>query len=164
MQTRVRTQNLWRIALVFGLAALALWARTWIFQSLRQALGGALLTLAALPLARLLEKKLHPGLAAALALLTLVALAVSGVMLLMPLLMEQMRGLAARVPELLEALDAKRRSADGGRLAACIGRTRAGADQRCCAPRCRVDWSGGRQCGQVAAVAGAGFLFSSGPA
>ena len=106
MQTRVRTQNLWRIALVLGLAALALWARTWIFQSLRQALGGALLALAALPLARLLEKRLHPGLAAALALLTLAALAVGGVMLLLPILMEQMRGLAARVPELLEALDA----------------------------------------------------------
>ena len=86
MQTRLHTQNLWKAALFALLAALALWAGSWLFDMLGQVAAGTALALAALPAARLLEKHLPAGAAAALALLALMALAAGSVVLLLPAL------------------------------------------------------------------------------
>ena len=70
-----------------------------------QLLAAAVLTLLALPLCRVLEKRVPPGWAAALALLMLLVLTVLALMLLIPPLVRQLQQLTGALPALAETLN-----------------------------------------------------------
>lgn len=73
-----------------------------VWDTAQQLLAGAVVALVALPVMRFLEKKLKPGLAAALSLLALGAGAILAVLLVVPSLVGQARQLAALAPSALQ--------------------------------------------------------------
>lgn len=82
---------------------LAFWARGLVWQAAKQLFLGMLIALAALPLAKWLEKKLSGGTSAALALAGLGAGAFAVLFLLLPPLLLQARGLVSLLPQWWEA-------------------------------------------------------------
>ena len=105
MHTRIRWQNAWRLTIAFLTAGLLWWSRTWLWQAIGQLFWGMMLALAALPLTRLLERRIRPGLSAAIALVTMLA-AFSGLMVLFaPPLVRQGREIGQMLPGLYTSLE-----------------------------------------------------------
>lgn len=97
---KLHTKAGWRLA---GAAAalVLLWSfRSLIWLAARQAFLGALTALAALPVMRRMEKRLSPGLSAALAVATLYMALAAALFLLVPAMLRQGRQLAAALPVL----------------------------------------------------------------
>lgn len=100
MQTagrRWRRDALWWL-LLMAAALLLVWGRRLILLAVAQLASGALVALAALPLMKLLEKKLKPSLAAAVSLAGLGAGLVAALLLFAPPLLQQARQLLALAP------------------------------------------------------------------
>lgn len=85
-----------------GVLVLLVVCRTLVLDTAVQLLAGAAAALAALPLMRVLEKKLRPGLAAALSLLLMGAGFVLAVLLVVPSLVQQARQLVALAPSAVQ--------------------------------------------------------------
>lgn len=96
-----RRERLWWLAAAGALLVLVICRRP-VTEAVLQLLAGAAVALAALPLMRLLEKKLKPGLAAALSILGLGAGLVLAVLSAAPLLAAQLRLLLAQAPSALQ--------------------------------------------------------------
>ena len=97
---RERTKRWWIAALALVGALVLAWAWELVWQAVTQLFFGLLVALAALPLARRLETRFKPGLAASLAVTSLSASAVLSLALLAPLLISQIRQLTALLPGL----------------------------------------------------------------
>ncbi|MBQ8554473.1 MAG: AI-2E family transporter [Clostridia bacterium] len=100
---RTRVAHRWRLSfLVAGALAAIVLLRQVLWALIVQLCAGALLMLLALPLCRMLERRLPPSLASALSLLLLGAMTVLALMLLIPPIARQMTQLTAAFPDLLE--------------------------------------------------------------
>lgn len=87
-------------------AAVLIWARTLLWQAVTQLFFGMLVAMAALPIMKRLEKRLSPGLAASLSMMSLTVGLLASVLLLVPALVEQFKQLVALLPTLYEAAEA----------------------------------------------------------
>lgn len=105
MQTRIRWHNAIRLAALILTAALLWWAKGWLWQAAGQLFRGMVLALAALPIAKSLERRMGAGAAAALSLGSLLIILSGLVMLFAPPLIRQGRALAALLPGLYEPLE-----------------------------------------------------------
>lgn len=94
----------WRVIGWAAAAAVLIWGRQWLWQAAVQMFLGMLVALAALPLARRLEKHVSSGTAASLSIVGLSAIAFAALFLILPPLIRQGRELTAMVPALLERL------------------------------------------------------------
>ena len=77
---------------------MAVWARALLWQAVLQLFFGMLAAMAALPVMRLLERRLPPGLAASLSMLALGAGLLGALLLLVPFLLDQFRQLMGMLP------------------------------------------------------------------
>lgn len=101
MQEKKRRYGRRWLWLLMG-AVLLFYARGILWQTLTQLFYGLLVAMAALPLMRLLERRLRPGLAASLSLTGLGVGALAIALLLVPSLIQQARQLVALLPMLSE--------------------------------------------------------------
>lgn len=102
-----RREKPWRLALALAAGVTGAFLLRRVISALALQLGAAtLLMAAALPLCRLLEKRLKPGLAAILALLALLLGAGLTLLLILPPMLRQVRQLTASVPLLLSQAEA----------------------------------------------------------
>ncbi len=102
MQGTAQARRYKQFAAVLAFAALLIWQRMIIWRAVMQLLCGFLLAIAALPAAKLFEKRLSPGISAALAMLCLSAALVLFLLLLVPPVVNQGRQLAAVLPSLID--------------------------------------------------------------
>jgi len=99
MQSRFRVKQL----AIVAISALLVWfARRLVWQAAVQLFCGLLVALTALPMMKLYERKLSPGLAASLAVTTLSALGILLLLVFVPALMKQGRQLIALLPQMYE--------------------------------------------------------------
>lgn len=105
MHTRIRWQNAWRLTIAFLTAGLLWWSRTWLWQTIGQLFWGMMLALAALPLTRLLERRMRSGLAAAMALGMMLATFFGLLVLFAPPLVRQGRAIGQMLPGLYTSLE-----------------------------------------------------------
>lgn len=109
-----RNTAAWRLPLLLTAGALGILLFRRVLAALAVQLGaGALLMAAALPLCRLLERRLKPGAAALAALLLMAAALLAVLLLLLPPVLDQLRQLAGEVPGLIARLEAMWRTAAG---------------------------------------------------
>lgn len=106
MHGHIRWQNAWWLTAFFAAAGLLWWSRTWLWQALGQLFGGMILALAALPLTKRLERRAGLGLAAGIALGTLLAALAGMLVLFAPLLVRQGREIGRMLPGLYTSLEA----------------------------------------------------------
>lgn len=93
----------WGVGL--ALAAVIIICRSLVWLALQQLFYGLMVALLALPVMRVLEKRLKPSLAASLAMTSLSASVILLIALILPALIEQGRQLAAMLPQLWSSLD-----------------------------------------------------------
>ncbi|MEA5013606.1 MAG: AI-2E family transporter [Candidatus Limiplasma sp.] len=91
-------KRIWQGALLLILALAAVWARALLWQAVLQLFFGMLAAMAALPVMRLLERRLPPGLSASLSMLAVTAGLVGALLLLVPFVLEQARQLMGMLP------------------------------------------------------------------
>lgn len=91
-------RRIWQGGLLLALALMAVWARALLWQAVLQLFFGMLAAMAALPVMRLLERRLPPGLAASLSMLALGAGLLGALLLLVPFLLDQFRQLMGMLP------------------------------------------------------------------
>ncbi len=107
----VRARRAWRLAACAAGLALLWWARAVLWKALVQLFFGMLFAAAALPLMRRLEKRLPPSLSASAALIAVGTALVGAVLLLAPLMGEQLWQLAGALPSLLARVEGWRQAA-----------------------------------------------------
>lgn len=107
MQAKERSQPRlrWQIVAAVAAAAVLIWARELLWQAILQLFFGLLVAMAALPVMRLLEKKLSPGLAASLAMMSLSLSLILSLLLLIPPIMAQGKQLVGMLPALYARID-----------------------------------------------------------
>lgn len=88
-----------------GAGLMLLWGWRWIGQALGQLFLGLMVALAALPIMRLLEKRMKPALAATLSMLSLSLMLILSLLALAPPVVRQGRELAALLPGLYSAME-----------------------------------------------------------
>lgn len=89
-----------RLLWVLPLAGLVLWQRALVWQTASQLLLGMLVSLAALPLMKLFEKRLSPGLAASCSMTSLSVALIGLLLLLVPPMVVQFRQIVGMLPGL----------------------------------------------------------------
>ncbi len=108
MERATHAAHRWRLPVLIAVGiAGAVLLRDVLWALAGQLAAAALLMLLALPLCRVLERRIPPSPAAAVSLLMLGALAVLALMMLFPPLLRQMQQLAADVPAMLAWADAR---------------------------------------------------------
>ncbi len=105
MQQRVPVRKRWLYAGVCVAAALLWWGRALVWLAAKQLFLGGLIALAALPVMKLLEKRLSPGAAAGLAIGAVNAAAAAALFGFVPLVIEQGRQLIAMLPGLWQNVE-----------------------------------------------------------
>lgn len=91
-------KRIWQGGLLLALILAAVWARALLWQAVLQLFFGMLAALAALPVMRLLERRLPAGLSASLSMMALGAGLLGALMLLVPFVVEQVRQLMGMLP------------------------------------------------------------------
>jgi predicted PurR-regulated permease PerM len=94
------SKKIWQLALGLGLVIFVVWARALLWQAALQLFYGLMLSLLAMPIMRRLEKKLSVPLSASLSLFALSAIFFGALLLLIPLVIEQVRQLMGVLPTL----------------------------------------------------------------
>lgn len=100
-----RVRPAWKIGLALTALAAVIWARELLWQAVVQLFFGMLVALAALPIMKLMEKKLSSGVAASLSMMSLSLALIAALLLLVPPVVEQFKQLAAMLPALLASLE-----------------------------------------------------------